>query len=683
MLFAAGGGISHTRGRFAGSIEVPAAGSVVNLRPWNFEAGDLVRAARRYGRADAKALEFGERDGPHLDVETIQARLDLAPTSSVRAEFKGIDISLALSDADSFISSLSQELKTRFDLALVYDRERAAVRGRPDAKNPPSRRHPRHPVGAHAVAAGSSRAGATTSGGLEANLPPSVTQFGPFRIQKGDRDRRQPRRRRRHRARARHQRRHQHRPVQPDHRPDRHALDLRAGGVEPNLGLVDMDFGFKPPNGIGVTIDAKAIKGGGFLYLDADKGEYAGVLELSFKGMTVKALGLLNTKAPAPAGWSLLLMLSAEFRETPWQIGLGFNITPSAASSGCSTGLGRPAAHSLGTNAFDDVLFPTDPVKNAPRILGRLRTLFPVQARALMVGPTVEVNWADAAARRRASWDSRAVHRRVRRRRVPLHPADRDRHRQGGGAARDDRCAAARRPHGRPPRRLRRRVGAARDRRAAARLEARRGRVQRLADREGRPRRQPGLCDRGGRLPPGVRRPAARAAGADRPARPGWKIGDSVVLTLQAYAAMTASSWQLGAPFTLRADIGPVDIDGGAGLRRDRLRRRAVQRRHPRPRQDPLARPHPDGRRDQGVLDRNANQVWHAAGTAKFSILWWDKEVDFEETWGTAKSLPPAPQVDAAALLRAGLSDPANWRPAAGPRRRAGHARRAATGRRG
>ncbi len=133
------------------------------------------------------------------------------------------------------------------------------------------------------------------------------------------------------------------------------------------------------------------------------------------------------------------------------------------------------------------------------------------------------------------------------------------------------------------------------------------------------------------------------------------------MLTLQAYAAVTASSWQLGALFTLRADIGPVDVDGSLGF-------------------DAIA--YDDGRfsvdihgnvkiRWRGhtlmavgikvVLDRNANQVWHAAGTAKFSVLWWDKEVDFEETWGTPKSLPPAPQVDAAALLRAGLSDPANW----------------------
>ena len=29
-------------------------------------------------------------------------------------------------------------------------------------------------------------------------------------------------------------------------------------------------------------------------------------------------------------------------------------------------------------------------------------------------------------------------------------------------------------------------------------------------------------------------------------------------------------------------------------------------------------------------------QVWHAAGTATFSVLWWDKTVDFETTWGTS-----------------------------------------------
>ena len=42
-------------------------------------------------------------------------------------------------------------------------------------------------------------------------------------------------------------------------------------------------------------------------------------------------------------------------------------------------------------------------------------------------------------------------------------------------------------------------------------------------------------------------------------------------------------------------------------------------------------------------------------------MLWWDKTVDFEHTWGDERSLPPVPAVDAAALVRAALAEPASW----------------------
>ena len=38
-----------------------------------------------------------------------------------------------------------------------------------------------------------------------------------------------------------------------------------------NLGPVDSALGFKPPNGVGLSIDAGVVKGGGYLYLDFDK----------------------------------------------------------------------------------------------------------------------------------------------------------------------------------------------------------------------------------------------------------------------------------------------------------------------------------------------------------------------------------------------------------------------------
>ena len=64
-----------------------------------------------------------------------------------------------------------------------------------------------------------------------------------------------------------------------------------------NLGMVDVGFGFKPPNGVGLSLDVGVVRGGGYLYFDFDKEEYAGVLELSIAEIvTVKAIALITTR---------------------------------------------------------------------------------------------------------------------------------------------------------------------------------------------------------------------------------------------------------------------------------------------------------------------------------------------------------------------------------------------------
>ena len=55
----------------------------------------------------------------------------------------------------------------------------------------------------------------------------------------------------------------------------------QSGG---NLGLANIAFAFQPPSGVGLSLDAGVVKGGGYLYIDPDRGEYAGALELSLSG---------------------------------------------------------------------------------------------------------------------------------------------------------------------------------------------------------------------------------------------------------------------------------------------------------------------------------------------------------------------------------------------------------------
>lgn len=161
-----------------------------------------------------------------------------------------------------------------------------------------------------------------------------------------------------------------------------------------NLGKADIDFDFKPPNGIGLAIDGGAIRGGGFLSFEPDLSRYAGVMELTFSGMvSLKAIGLLTTKMPDGSdGFSLLIIISAEFQ--PVQLGYGFTLN----GVGGLLGLNRTVKidvlrQGIKTNALASVLFPTDIVANAPRIISDLRQIFPPEGGRFVFGPMAKLGW--------------------------------------------------------------------------------------------------------------------------------------------------------------------------------------------------------------------------------------------------------------------------------------------------
>ncbi|HEX5552328.1 MAG TPA: DUF6603 domain-containing protein [Chitinophagaceae bacterium] len=169
------------------------------------------------------------------------------------------------------------------------------------------------------------------------------------------------------------------------------ALAFRQG----NLGPLDLSVGFKPPNGVGLMIDAAVVKGGGYLYFDFDKEEYAGVLELSIAGLvTVKAIGLITTRMPdGSKGFSLLVIITAEFA-TGIQLGFGFTLLGVGGLLGLNrTMLLEPIGAGIRTGAINSIMFPPDPVANAPRIISDLRTYFPPYEGKFLIGPMIKIGW--------------------------------------------------------------------------------------------------------------------------------------------------------------------------------------------------------------------------------------------------------------------------------------------------
>lgn len=162
-----------------------------------------------------------------------------------------------------------------------------------------------------------------------------------------------------------------------------------------NLGPIEIAFGFKPPKGIGLSINASVVKGGGYLFIDVDRGEYAGALELTISDfLSLKAIGLITTRMPdGTPGFSLLIIITAEF-SPGFQLGYGFKLI----GVGGLLGLNRTVvleALALGvrTGAVNGILFPVDPVANAPRIISDLRTIFPPSLGRFLIGPMAKLGW--------------------------------------------------------------------------------------------------------------------------------------------------------------------------------------------------------------------------------------------------------------------------------------------------
>lgn len=149
---------------------------------------------------------------------------------------------------------------------------------------------------------------------------------------------------------------------------------------------------FKPPTGLGLSLDAGPVKGGGFLSLDPDIGEYKGALELKIASIGVKALGLLNTKRPPGDNWSLLLLIFGNF--PPIQLSWGFTLTGIGGLIGVQhTADTNAMAKQLGSGGLDAVLFPKDVAGNAPQIFETLKSLFPFKPGGFIIGPMLEVGW--------------------------------------------------------------------------------------------------------------------------------------------------------------------------------------------------------------------------------------------------------------------------------------------------
>lgn len=165
-------------------------------------------------------------------------------------------------------------------------------------------------------------------------------------------------------------------------------------GEQGLLGPLDLKLGFKPPKGFGMVIDAGGlITGGGYLYHDEALAEYGGVAELGFIAVKLSAIGILTTRMPDGSdGWSLFLSVFSEF--PPIQLAFGITLNGVGGLVGLHRTFDDEALRSrLLDGALDSIMFPEDPVANAPRILEDIRAVFPPCQDQFVFGAMLKLGW--------------------------------------------------------------------------------------------------------------------------------------------------------------------------------------------------------------------------------------------------------------------------------------------------
>ena len=436
------------------------------------------------------------------------------------------------------------------------------------------------------------------------------------------------------------------------------AVDLAAGG---NLGVADMTVGFKPPNGIGLTIDAAIIKGGGFLSIDTVRGQYAGALELTFAAFSLKAIAILTTKRPdGSKGWALLVLIYGQF-PTPIQLSFGFQLSGVGGLLGVHHGCDRQQLEAgMRTGAFDGILFPRDPVGDAPTIINQLRVIFPIRANALIIGPMLELGWGTPNI--------------IKVRLGLLIPVDNV---FGGGRMSVKQIILLGQldvqlpPGVQPDQTLLRLlvdilghvdleqnvagfVARLRDSRVA--LVTLTGMLVVRIAWGARPSfvlAAGGFHPRFNDVPPGLPAPIDRIGA-------GFSIGP-VKITITGYFAVTPATVQAGARVDAKAKLGSVEVNGYFGF-------------------DTIFYFEPTfhfeidaaccfsvrwkGRSLAGVDFRGTLTGpgrWHLIGHAEFSILWWTVGINIDEAWGDPPSVPALSGTNVLALLTSDVRNRDNW----------------------
>ena len=169
-----------------------------------------------------------------------------------------------------------------------------------------------------------------------------------------------------------------------------------AGEAAGTFGDLKLDFSFKPPTGVALSLDTATLTLAGFLDIDEAAHRYAGAVEIRlFNSLELSAIGIVDTVLPdGSKGFSLLFLIDTIF---PQPIFLGYNFYLEGV--GGMLGLHRSIdldrlRNDLRNGAAQNILFPRDVAANMTAMISQLEGIFPPKRDQFIIGPMARITWS-------------------------------------------------------------------------------------------------------------------------------------------------------------------------------------------------------------------------------------------------------------------------------------------------
>ena len=167
-------------------------------------------------------------------------------------------------------------------------------------------------------------------------------------------------------------------------------------GPNGGLGTFDVKPKFQFPNGLGISIDAEAVKGGGILQWEEDEGRFLAALSIEVVEL-FSANGLLLFTLGSPGKPFSMLAAISMFFNPGIQLGMGFSLTAIGGSLGINRRIDTDKMRdAVLDGSLESVLFVKDLTgDNLTSVLANVSVYFPQANGQFFFGALAQLTWAE------------------------------------------------------------------------------------------------------------------------------------------------------------------------------------------------------------------------------------------------------------------------------------------------